>query len=78
MRPTAFHRFSQMPVVSGSIGTLSLAHKKRNLEAKVPAERWPAFKSEAWACYTAASPALAEVLHDQRRRRASPAHATAP
>ncbi len=62
----------RLPVPFGS-----LAHKKRNLEAKVPAERWPAFKSEAWACYTAASPAIAEVLHEQRRRRASPAHAAA-
>lgn len=42
-----------------------LAHKMRNLEKKVPADRWPAFKSEAWGCYTAASPALAQVLHDQ-------------
>jgi transposase-like protein len=42
-----------------------LAPNMRNLEAKVPANRWPEFKSEAWACYTAASPSLAEVLHDQ-------------
>ena len=41
-----------------------LAHKMRNLEAKVPADRWPEFKSQAWACYTAASPALAGVLRD--------------
>lgn len=42
-----------------------LAHKMRNLEKKVPAPHWPAFKSEAWACYTAASPVLAGLLHDQ-------------
>lgn len=40
------------------------AHKMRNLEAKVPADRWPQFKRQAWACYTAASPALAGVLCD--------------
>ena len=37
----------------------------RNLEAKVPADRWPAFKAQAWNCYTAASVGLAEILRDQ-------------
>jgi transposase-like protein len=42
-----------------------LAHKMRNLEAKVPAERWPEFKAAAWAAYTAASPKLAEMLREE-------------
>ena len=42
-----------------------LAHRMRNLEAKVPADRWGEFKSQAWASYTAASPTLAELLRDQ-------------
>lgn len=42
-----------------------LAHRMRNLEAKVPADRWPEFKAQAWSCYTAASAGLAEILRDQ-------------
>jgi transposase-like protein len=42
-----------------------LAHRMRNLEAKVPIDRWGEFKSQAWASYTAASPKLAEMLRDQ-------------
>jgi transposase-like protein len=42
-----------------------LAHKMRNLEAKVPLEKWPEVKSAAWSAYTAASPKLAELLHDE-------------
>ncbi|HEY6239841.1 MAG TPA: IS256 family transposase [Burkholderiales bacterium] len=42
-----------------------LAHRMRNLEAKVPIDRWGEFKSQAWASYTAASPKLAEILRDQ-------------
>lgn len=42
-----------------------LAHRMRNLEAKVPADRWPEFKAQAWNCYTAASAGLAEILRDQ-------------
>jgi transposase-like protein len=42
-----------------------LAHKMRNLEAKVPGEKWPEVKAAAWATYTAASPRLAEMLRDE-------------
>ena len=42
-----------------------LAHKMRNLEAKVPLEKWPELKSAAWSAYTAASPKLAELLRDE-------------
>jgi putative transposase len=42
-----------------------LAHRMRNLEAKVPAERWLEVKAVAWAAYTAASPKLAELLRDE-------------
>lgn len=42
-----------------------LAHKMRDLEAKVPENHWPEFKTQAWACYTAPSPALAQLLYDQ-------------
>lgn len=38
-----------------------LAHKVRNLEAKVPAERWREVKAMALAAYQAASPMLAEL-----------------
>ena len=37
----------------------------RNLEAKVPFEKWPEVKSAAWSAYTAASPKLAELLRDE-------------
>ncbi len=40
----------------------------RNLEAKVPAEKWPEVKSAAWSAYTAASPKLAEMLRDEFMR----------
>lgn len=42
-----------------------LAHKMRNLEGKVPTERWPEVKAAAWAAYTAASPRLAEMLREE-------------
>ena len=42
-----------------------LAHKMRNLESKVPLEKWPEVKSAAWSAYTAASPKLAELLRDE-------------
>jgi len=45
-----------------------LAHKMRNLEAKVPLEKWPEVKSAAWSAYTAASPKLAELLRDEFMR----------
>jgi putative transposase len=41
-----------------------LAHKIRNLQSKVPEDRWPEFKAHAQACYQAASPALARLLRD--------------
>jgi transposase-like protein len=41
-----------------------LAHKMRNLQGKVPEDVWPEFKARATACYQAASPALARLLHD--------------
>jgi len=42
-----------------------LVHKMRNLESKVPEDRWPEFKACAAACYQAASPALARLLRDE-------------
>jgi putative transposase len=45
-----------------------LAHKMRNLEGKVPAERWPEVKAAAWSAYTAASPKLGELLRDEFTR----------
>ena len=42
-----------------------LAHKMRNLEAKVPAERWREFGPMARAVYQASSPALARLARDE-------------
>src|SRR5512132_2049122 len=39
-----------------------LAHRMRNLAAKVPEDRWPEFKARATACYQAPSRALARDL----------------
>lgn len=50
--------------LSRSIRQRCLAHKLRNLQTKVPENQWPEFKARAVACYQAASPALARVLHD--------------
>jgi putative transposase len=36
----------------------------RNLQSKVPDDRWPEFKARASACYQAASPTLARLLCD--------------
>jgi transposase-like protein len=41
-----------------------LAHKLRNLEAKVPAERWREVKGAALAAYQAGSPKLAELAKE--------------
>jgi transposase-like protein len=41
-----------------------LAHKMRNLQSKVPEDRWQEFKARAAASYQAASPALARVLRE--------------
>ena len=42
-----------------------LAHKMRNLEAKVPSERWREFGPTARAVYQASSPALAQLAKDE-------------
>src|SRR5689334_940394 len=47
-----------------SVRQRCLAHKMRNLQSKVPEGTWPEFKARAAACYQAASPALAGLLHD--------------
>ena len=39
-----------------------LAHRMRNLAAKVPENRWPEFKARATACYQAPSRAIARDL----------------
>ena len=39
-----------------------LAHRMRNLAAKVPEDRWPEFKGRAIACYQAPSRAIARDL----------------
>lgn len=39
-----------------------LAHRMRNLAAKVPEDRWPEFKARASACYQAPSRAIARDL----------------
>jgi transposase-like protein len=41
-----------------------LAHKMRNLAAKVPDDRWSEFRSHARSCYEAPSPEVARVLRD--------------
>lgn len=41
-----------------------LAHKMRNLEAKVPAEVWRELKGAAYAAYQAGSPKLADMAKD--------------
>lgn len=46
-----------------------LAHRIRNLEAKVPAELWPEVKGQAHAAYRASSPALARVTRDEFVKR---------
>jgi transposase-like protein len=46
-----------------------LAHRVRNLEGKVPAERWREVKAQALAAYTAASPMLARLAKDEFVKR---------
>jgi len=46
-----------------------LAHKIRNLEAKVPAERWREVKAMALAAYQGASPMLAELAKEEFVKR---------
>ena len=48
-----------------SVRQRCLVHKMRNLESKVPENRWPEFKVCATACHQAASPALARLLRDE-------------
>jgi putative transposase len=46
-----------------------LAHKIRNLEAKVPEERWREVKAQATACYQAPSPMVARLLKEEFVKR---------
>jgi putative transposase len=46
-----------------------LAHKVRNLEAKVPEERWREVKALALAAYQAASPMIARLLKEEFVKR---------
>jgi putative transposase len=46
-----------------------LAHKIRNLEAKVPAERWREVKAQALAAYQAASPMIARLVKEEFVKR---------
>jgi transposase-like protein len=46
-----------------------LAHRIRNLEAKIPAELWPEVKGQAHAAYRASSPALARLTRDEFVKR---------
>ena len=52
-------------VFPASLRQRCLAHKMRNLEAKVPAERWREFGPMARAVYQASSPALARLAKDE-------------
>ena len=51
-------------VFSKSLRQRCLAHKMRNLEAKVPAEIWRAVKGAAYAAYQAGSPKLAQMAKE--------------
>jgi len=46
-----------------------LAHRIRNLEGKVPQERWREVKAQALAAYTAASPMLARLAQEEFVKR---------
>jgi putative transposase len=46
-----------------------LAHRIRNLEAKVPAKLWPEVKGQAHAAYRASSSALARLTRDEFVKR---------
>jgi len=52
-----------------SLRQRGLAHRIRNLEAKVPAELWPEVKGQAHAAYRASSPALARLTRDEFVKR---------
>ena len=47
-----------------SIRQRCLAHRMRNLQAKVPETTWPEFKARALACYQAPSPEVSRLLRD--------------
>jgi len=46
-----------------------LAHRMRNLQGKVPEERWREVKAQAQAAYTAASPMLARLTKEEFVKR---------
>jgi transposase-like protein len=52
-------------VLPASLRQRCLAHKMRNLEQKVPAERWREFGPAARAVYQASSPALARLAREE-------------
>jgi transposase-like protein len=52
-------------VLPASLRQRCLAHKMRNLENKVPAERWREFGPAARAVYQASSPALARLAREE-------------
>jgi putative transposase len=56
-------------VLPRSLRQRCLAHKVRNLEAKVPAELWREVKARAIAAYQAASPMLAELAREEFVKR---------
>jgi putative transposase len=56
-------------VLPRSLRQRCLAHKIRNLEQKAPAERWRELKAQAFAAYTAGSPATAQLLRDEFVKR---------
>jgi len=56
-------------VLPRSLRQRCLAHRIRNLEAKVPAELWPEVKGQAHAAYRASSPALARLTRDEFVKR---------
>jgi transposase-like protein len=63
--PRAFQRREPPRCTRGGQRQRCLAHKIRNLEQKVPQERWREVKAQALAVYTAGSPATARLLRDE-------------
>jgi putative transposase len=55
-------------VLPRSLRQRCLAHKLRNLEAKVPQERWREMKAGALAAYHAASPRMAALCAEEFRK----------
>jgi hypothetical protein len=56
-------------VLAKSLRQRCLAHKIRNLEAKVPEERWREVKAMAAACYQAPSPMVARLMKEEFVKR---------